>query len=110
MRYAPTTSQTNRFSEPAQVDHGKPSDRAAGQNSSSANSDRLAWFFPRAASAGELLELRDLALEPGELRGHDEDVRQHDGEDDEIDGGDVLLGRGHVSSSRSDLRRASRRL
>src|SRR5215212_10780391 len=29
MRYAPTTSQTNRFSEPAQVDHGKPSARAA---------------------------------------------------------------------------------
>src|SRR5438270_3290672 len=29
IRYAPTTSQTKRFSEPAHVDHGNPSARAA---------------------------------------------------------------------------------
>src|SRR5439155_388667 len=29
IRYAPTTSQTKRLSEPAQVPHGKPSSRAA---------------------------------------------------------------------------------
>src|SRR6266576_4298208 len=152
IRYAPTTSQTNRFSEPPQVDHGKPSARAActpsnavctsqplrtphvaaqparpgcraspkyaraaspyassaGQNRNSANRDRLPlglFLLPQR----ELRQLGELPLEPLELQGDDEHVREQHDEDDEVDGGDVLLLGRHCSASRSSRNRMSRR-
>ena len=66
----------------------------------------------RSRSRSLLDELADLALEPLQLRGDDQDVGEHADEDDEVGGGGVLLGRRHAqaSSSRSSRSWVSSRL
>src|SRR5256886_15606467 len=79
---------------------------------SSANGHLLALLplglTPFANLSGQLVEL---ALEPPELEGDDQDVDEHDEEDNSIGGCNVLLGSGqtedHASSSRSSRRRES---
>src|SRR2546430_4327234 len=69
---------------------------------SSANGHLLALLplglTPFANLSGQLVEL---ALEPPELEGDDQDVDEHDEEDNSIGGCNVLLGSGHTEDHAS---------
>src|SRR5205085_7839008 len=66
-------------------------------------------FLALPAAPCELRRLGDVAAQTGQLRGHDQHVREHEEKDDEIGRRDVALAGAHASSSFSSLRSASRR-
>jgi hypothetical protein len=71
---------------------------------------RLSRCFFRVVLGRAAGELVDVALEPLQLEGHDQDVGEDDGEHDAVRGGDVFLRGGQANTSLRSRRRPSSRL
>src|SRR3954470_21765681 len=132
IRYTPTTSQTKRLSDPAQLAHGKPSSRVAWNASSAvwinqpmrtpqvaarpaapgrrASPKYANAASPYASSTGQnsssatTLDLVDLATEARELGSHDREPREHHCEHDDVRRRRVLLARAHRATGSATCR------